>query len=207
MKLLPAILTLSSSTCALAFDLALAAAIEGNSRATPTITKTFYHTEVRRLHTSYDGDIGRRKNAISNELTNFSIERVSEREHYRLVSSISTEYLRLETLSGEKPKVSRGSVTGESVISDTRKDQPASSTDATKHDHNLNYEFHTVDKRSNNLYNLRVDLAPEGYISVYMSNSTAYKFCENEVEQDPPKARELHLAVLDATKTVTIPVH
>ncbi|CAN9265592.1 unnamed protein product [Alternaria alternata] len=144
---------------------------------------------------------------MSNESTSFSIERVSEREHYRLASSISTEYLRLETLSGEKPKVSRGSVTGESVISDTRRDRPASSTDAAKHDHNLNYEFHTVDKRSNNLYNLRVDLAPEGYISVYMSNSTAYEFCENQVEQDPPKTRELHLAVLDATKTVTIPVH
>ncbi|CAN9328619.1 unnamed protein product [Alternaria alternata] len=144
---------------------------------------------------------------MSNESTSFSIERVSEREHYRLASSISTEYLRLETLSGEKPKVSRGSVTGESVISDTRRDRPASSTDATKHNHNLNYEFHTVDKRSNNLYNLRVGLAPEGYISVYMSNSTAYEFCENQVEQDPPKTRELHLAVLDATKTVTIPVH
>ncbi|CAN9120025.1 unnamed protein product [Alternaria alternata] len=144
---------------------------------------------------------------MSNESTSFSIERVSERKHYRLASSISTEYLGLETLSGEKPKVSRGSVTGESVISDTRRDRPASSTDATKHDHNLNYEFHTVDKRSNNLYNLRVDLAPEGYISVYMSNSTAYEFCENQVEQDPPKTRELHLAVLDATKTVTIPVH
>lgn len=207
MKLLPNILTLSSSTCALAFDLALAAAVEDKGRTTPTITKTFYHTEVRRLHTSYDSDIGRSKRTMSNESTSFSIERVSEREHYRLASSISTEYLRLETLSGEKPKVSRGSVTGESVISDTRRDQPVSSTDATKHDHNLNYGFHTVDKRSNNLYNLRVDLAPEGYISVYMSNSTAYKFCENEVEQDPPKARELHLAVLDATKTVTIPVH
>ncbi|CAI9634138.1 unnamed protein product [Alternaria burnsii] len=144
---------------------------------------------------------------MSNESTSFSIERVSEREHYRSASSISTEYLRLETLSGEKPKVSRGSVTGESVISDTRRDQPVSSTDATKHDHNLNYEFHTVDKRSNNLYNLRVDLAPEGYISVYMSDSAAYEFCENQVEQDPPKTRELHLAVLDATKTVTIPVH
>ncbi|RYN17319.1 hypothetical protein AA0115_g11883 [Alternaria tenuissima] len=207
MKLLPNILTLSSSTCALAFDLALAAAVEDKGRTTPTITKTFYHTEVRRLHTSYDSDIGRSKRTMSNESTSFSIERVSEREHYRLASSISTEYLRLETLSGEKPKVSRGSVTGESVISDTRRDQPVSSTDATKHDHNLIYEFHTVDKRSNNVYNLRVDLAPEGYISVYMSNSTAYEFCENEVEQDPPKTRELHLAVLDATKTVTIPVH
>ena len=207
MKLLPNILTLSSSTCALAFDLALAAAVEDKGRTTPTITKTFYHTEVRRLHTSYDSDIGRSKRTMSNESTSFSIERVSEREHYRLASSISTEYLRLETLSGEKPKVSRGSVTGESVISDTRRDQPVSSTDATKHDHNLNYGFHTVDKRSNNLYNLRVDLAPEGYISVYMSNSTAYEFCENQVEQDPPKTRELHLAVLDATKTVTIPVH
>ncbi|RYN41611.1 hypothetical protein AA0114_g10759 [Alternaria tenuissima] len=207
MKLLPNILTLSSSTCALAFDLALAAAVEGNSRTTPTITKTFYHTEVRRLHTSYDSDIGRSKSAISNESTSFFIERVSKREHYRLASSTSTAYLRRETLSGEKPRVSGVSVTGESVISNTRKDRPASSNDATKHDHILNYEFHTVDKRSNNLYNLRIDLAPEGYISVYMSNSTAYELCENEVEQDPPKARELHFAVLDATKTVAIPVH
>jgi hypothetical protein len=207
MKLLPNILTLSSSTCALAFDLALAAAVEDKGRTTPTITKTSYHTEVRRLHTSYDSDIGRSKRTMSNESTSFSIERVSEREHYRLASSVSTEYLRLETLSGEKPKVSRGSVTGESVISDTRRDRPASLTDATKLDHSLNYEFHTVDKRSNNLYNLRVDLAPEGYISVYMSNSTTYEFCENQVEQNPPKTRELHLVVLDATKTVTIPVH
>ncbi|CAN9295868.1 unnamed protein product [Alternaria alternata] len=210
MKLLPTILTLSSSTCALAFNLALAAAVEGNSRTTPTITKTFYHTEVRRLHTSYDSDIGRSKRAISNESTSFFIGRVSEREHYRLASSISTAYLRRETLSGENPRASRISVTGESVISNTRKDRPASSNDATKHDHTLDYEFHTVDKRSNNLYNLRVDLAPEGYMSVYMSNSTASEFCENEVEQDPddsPKARELHVAVLDATKTVAIPVH
>ncbi|CAN9284818.1 unnamed protein product [Alternaria alternata] len=210
MKLLPNILTLSSSTCALAFDLALAAAVEGNSRTTPTITKTFYHTEVRRLHTSYDSDIGRSKSAISNESTSFSIERVSEREHYRLASSISTAYLRQDILSGEKPRVARVSVTGDSVISDTRKDRPASSNDATKHDDTLDYKFHTFDKRNTNLYNLRVDLAPEGYISVYMSNSTAYEFCEKEVEQDPddtPKARELHITVLNATKTVAIPVH
>ncbi|CAN9470768.1 unnamed protein product [Alternaria alternata] len=209
MKLLLNILTLSSSICALAFDLALAAAVEGKGRTTPTITKTFYHTEVRRLHSSYDSDIGRIKSAISNEPTSSFIERFSEREHDRLASSISTAYLRRKTLSGENPRVSRVSVTGESVISDTRKDRPASSNDATTHDDTLDYEFHTVDKRNINLYNLRVDLAPEGYISVYMSNSTASKFCEYGVEQDPddtPKARELHLAVLDATKTVAIPV-
>ncbi|RYO07104.1 hypothetical protein AA0121_g11777, partial [Alternaria tenuissima] len=210
MKLLPNILTLSSSTCALAFDLALAAAVEDKGHTTPTITKTFYHTEVRRLHTSYDSDIGRSKRAVSNESTSFFIERVSKREHYRLASSISTEYPTLETLSGEKPRVSQVSVTGESVISDTRKDRPASPNDATKHHHTLDYEFHTVDKRSNNLYNLRFDLVPEGYISVYMSNTTASEFCEYGVEQDPdetPKTRELHVAVLDATKTIAIPVH
>jgi hypothetical protein len=210
MKLLPTILTLSSITYALAFDLALAAAVEDKGRTTPTITKTFYHTEVRRLHSSYHSDISRTKSAISNESTSSFIERVSEREHYRSASSISTAYLRRETLSGEKPRVSQVSVTGESVISNTRKDRPASLNDATKHDQTLNYEFHTVDKRNTNIYNLRVDLAPEGYISVYMSNSTTYKFCENEVEQDPddsPKARELHVAVLYATKTVAIPVH
>ena len=210
MKLLPTILTLSSITCALAFDLALSAAVEDKGRTTPTITKTFYHTEVRRLHSSYGSDINRIKSAISNESTSSFIERVSEREHYRSASSISTAYLRRETLSGEKPRVSQVSVTGESVISNTRKDRPASLNDATKHDQTLDYEFHTVDKRNTNIYNLRVDLAPEGYISVYMSNSTAYEFCENEVEQDPddsPKARKLHVAVLDATKTVAIPVH
>ncbi|RYO14016.1 hypothetical protein AA0111_g12133 [Alternaria arborescens] len=210
MKLLPNILTLSSSTCALAFDLALAAAVEDKGHTTPTITKTFYHTEVRRLHTSYDSDIGRSKRAVSNESTSFFIERVSKREHYRLASSISTEYPTLETLSGEKPRVSQVSVTGESVISDTRKDRPASPNDATKHHHTLDYEFHTVDKRSNNLYNLRFDLVSEGYISVYMSNTTASEFCEYGVEQDPdetPKTRELHVAVLDATKTIAIPVH
>ncbi|KAI5371797.1 hypothetical protein J4E82_009537 [Alternaria postmessia] len=210
MKLLSTILTLSSITYALAFDLALAAAVEDKGRTIPTITKTFYHTEVRRLHSSYHSDIGRIKSAISNESTSSFIERVSEREHYRSASSISTAYLRRETLSGEKPRVSQVSVTGESVISNTRKDRPASLNDATKHDQTLDYEFHTVDKRNTNIYNLRVDLAPEGYISVYMSNSTAYEFCENEVEQDPddsPKARELHVAVLDATKTVAIPVH
>ncbi|KAB2099005.1 hypothetical protein AG0111_0g12790 [Alternaria gaisen] len=207
MKLPPNILTLSSSICALAFDLALAAAVEGKCRTTATITKTFYHTEVRRLHSSYDSDIGRSKRAISNESTSFFSERVSKREHYRLASSISTAYLRQEILSGEKPKVSRVSVTGDSVISNTRKDRPASSNDAIKHDDTLDYKFHTFNKRNTNLYNLRVDLAPEGYISVYMSNSTAYEFCENEVEQDPPKARELHLAVLDTTKKVAIPVH
>ncbi|CAN9467085.1 unnamed protein product [Alternaria alternata] len=108
------------------------------------------------------------------------------------------------------PRVFRVSGIGESVISDTRKDRPASPNDATKHDHTLDYEFHTVDKRSTKLYDLRVGLAPEGYISVYLSNSTASKFYEYGVEQDPddtPKARELHLSVLDATKSVAIPVH
>ncbi|RYN18440.1 hypothetical protein AA0112_g11564 [Alternaria arborescens] len=210
MKLLPNILTLSSSTCALAFDLALAAAVEDKGHTTPTITKTFYHTEVTRLHTSYDSDIGRSRRAVSNESTSFFIERVSKREHYRLASSISTAYPRLETLSGEKPKVSRVSVTGDSVISNTRKDRPASSNDTTKHDDTLDYKFHTIDKRSNNLYNLRFDLVPEGYISVYMSNTTASGFCEYGVEQGPdetPKTRELHVAVLDATKKIAIPVH
>ncbi|CAN9444967.1 unnamed protein product [Alternaria alternata] len=138
---------------------------------------------------SYDGDIGGRDSAISNGLTSISIEQIPWGD-------------------GEKPKVSRVSVTGDSVISNKRKDRHASSNDATKHDDTLDYKFHTFDKRNTNLCNLRVDLAPEGYISVYMSNSTVSKFCEYGVEQDlddTPKARELHLAVLDATKTVAIP--
>ncbi|KAL1796204.1 hypothetical protein ACET3X_004744 [Alternaria dauci] len=78
-----------------------------------------------------------------------------------------------------------------SVVSNTRTVGSASSNNTTKRNDTPDYE---LKKRKTQLYNLRAGLAPEGYISVYMSNSTAATFCESEMKQDldgSPKAREL----------------
>ncbi|KAG9189888.1 hypothetical protein G6011_06756 [Alternaria panax] len=197
-------------THALISNLALAAAIERDSRLTSTITKTIYQTEVRRLSTNYNGYFGKSESAISNRSGGPSVETVSKDSSVHSASSTSTTYDWLRDPGGKKPTISQLPVTGVPVTLDARHVDSASLNGAMKRDQTLESELETIKKRNANLYNLKAALAPEGYVSVYMSDSTASIFCDSETKQesgDAPKARELHLAVMNATKTVAIPIH
>ncbi|CAG5179427.1 uncharacterized protein ALTATR162_LOCUS9252 [Alternaria atra] len=210
MKTVLRLLTLSQSIHALAFNLALAAAIERSGRPTPTITKTIYHTEVQRLSNNYMSYCGRSGGAISNKSAASSIERIVEDESIYAASSTLPAYLLPRKPGGEMPTVSQLPVTGVPGIFNTKEAGPRSSNYAIKHGRTVNPEFGTINTRNANLYNLRVALAPGGYIFVYMPNSTASTFCEGQVERGSdvgPKVRELYLAVLNAKKEVAIPVH
>jgi hypothetical protein len=68
----------------------------------------------------------------------------------------------------------------------------------------------TITKRTDSLYHLKIDLASEGYISVYMPNSTASVFCKtggDVGDGDKEGPYRLDLVVQDSKQTVGIPVH
>ncbi|KAI4674777.1 uncharacterized protein J4E84_010383 [Alternaria hordeiaustralica] len=208
MKLLVSLLTLSLSTHALAFDFALAAPINRGERATPTITKTFYHTEVRRLSTNFKDHHVRSESLVSDSSVSLSDE-VFEALNGDTASSMATAFLWPRGASGQKPTISQLPVTGVPVSFNARQVGFVHFDDDTKRDEPLHSGVKIVDKRNTDLYHIKIDLASEGYISVFMSNSTASAFCKSEVELDSeggPKG-ELQLAVRNSTKVVAIPVH
>jgi hypothetical protein len=68
---------------------------------------------------------------------------------------------------------------------------------------------YTIDKRSTSLYHLKIDLAAEGYISVYMPNNTASLFCNTGGDigdGDKERPYQLNLIVRNPKQTVSIPV-
>jgi len=208
MKLLVSILTLSVSTHALAFDFALAAPIKRGERATPTITKTIYHTEVRRVSTNFKDHHGRSKSLVSDSSVSLSDE-VFEAVNGDTASSMATAFLWPRGKSGQKSTITQIPVTGIPVSFNARQVGFVHFDDDTKRDEPLHSGTKTVNKRNTDLYHIKIDLASEGYISVFMSNSTASAFCTSEVELDSeggPKG-ELQLAVRNSTKVVAIPVH
>ncbi|KNG44736.1 hypothetical protein DDE82_006710 [Stemphylium lycopersici] len=77
-----------------------------------------------------------------------------------------------------------------------------------RRDHIPDAEEDKTSDSSANLYSLRIDLASEGYISVYVPNITALTFCESSIAVwlEDSMESELHLAVQGSTKTVSIPV-
>jgi translation initiation factor 2B subunit (eIF-2B alpha/beta/delta family) len=97
-------------------------------------------------------------------------------------SFVSEAYLRPRKPGGEKPTISQIPVMGVPVVFSTKKVELTSSNDATNRGQALNVNPEPLDKRKTDLYNIKVDLAPEGYISVYITNSTASTFCESEVQ-------------------------
>ncbi|KAI4663192.1 uncharacterized protein J4E88_010827 [Alternaria novae-zelandiae] len=208
MKLSVSILTLSLSTHALAFDFALAAPIRHSERATHTITKTIYHTEVRRLSTSFKDHNVRSESLVSDSSASISDE-VFEAMNGDTASSMATTFLWPRGLGGQKPTVSQLPVTGVPVSFNARQVGFVHFDDDTKRDETLHPRPNIVNRRNTDLYHIKIDLASEGYISVFMSNSTASAFCKSEVELDSeggPKG-ELQLAVRNSTKIVAIPVH
>ena len=209
MKLLVSILNLSLSTHALAFDFALAAPIKRSERATPTITMTVYRTEVRKLSTSYNNPNRRGESVVYDSSAFISNTQASEALNDDAASSMATAFLWPRGASGEKPTISQLPVTGLPVSFNARQVGFVHFDDDTKRDEALHSGPNTVNKRSTDLYHIKIDLASEGYISVFMSNSTASAFCKSEVELDSeggPKG-ELQLAVRNSTKVVAIPVH
>ncbi|KAI4941936.1 hypothetical protein J4E91_010486 [Alternaria rosae] len=209
MRPLANLLILSLSTHALAFDFALAAPIERSRRAIPTITKTVYHTEVRRLSTNYSNQTDKSGSVVSDYSASTSNEDSFEDVTDNPTSSVSTAYLRPRAPSGQKPTISQLPVTGVSMMFNARQVGFVHLDDDTKRDEIPRSESNTVDRRSTDLYHIKIDLAHEGYISVFMSNSTASAFCKSEVELDSksePK-EELQLAVRNSTKVVAIPIH
>ncbi|KAI4912240.1 uncharacterized protein J4E92_010091 [Alternaria infectoria] len=208
MKLLVSILTLSLGTHALAFDFALAAPIKRGARATPTITKTIYHTEVRRLSTSFKDHHVRSESLGFYSSASISDE-VSEAINGDTATSMATAFLWPRGASGQKPTISQLPVTGLPVSFNARQVGFVHFDDDTKRDETLHPGPNIVNRRNTGLYHIKIDLASEGYISVFMSNSTASAFCKSEVELDSeggPKG-ELQLAVRNSTKVVAIPVH
>ncbi|KAI4912301.1 hypothetical protein J4E85_011034 [Alternaria conjuncta] len=208
MKLLVSILTLSLSTHALAFDFALAAPIKRSDRATPTITKTIYHTEVRRLSTSFKNHNVRSGSLVSDASASISDEDF-EAMNGDTASSMATAFLWPRGASGQAPTITQLPVTGVPVSFNARQVGFVHFDDDTKRDETLHPGSTIVNKRNTDLYHIKIDLASEGYISVFMSNSTASAFCKSEVELDSeggPKG-ELQVAVRNSTKVVAIPVH
>ncbi|KAI4606943.1 hypothetical protein J4E83_009854 [Alternaria metachromatica] len=208
MKLLVSVLTLSLSTHALAFDFALAAPIKRGERATPTVTKTIYHTEVRRLSTNLKDHHVRSESLVSDSSASVSDE-IFAAMNGDTASSMATAFLWPRGQSGQKPTVSQSPVTGVPVSFNARQVGFVHFDDDTKRDDTLHPAPNIVNRRNTDLYHIKIDLASEGYISVFMSNSTASAFCKSEVELDSeggPKG-ELQLAVRNSTKVVAIPVH
>ncbi|KAH6878483.1 hypothetical protein BKA58DRAFT_466156 [Alternaria rosae] len=209
MRLIASILTLSLSTYALAFDFALAAPIKRSERVTPTITKTVYQTEVRRLFTSFKDHDVRNESVVSDPSTSISNAEVFEDVHDDTASFMATVFLGPRGPSGQKPTIWQLPVTGVPVSFTARQVGFVHLDNDTKYDETLHSELNTVDRRNTGLYHIKINLASEGYISIFMSNSTASAFCESELEQDlegGPKG-ELQLAVRNSTKVVAIPVH
>ena len=209
MKLLVSILTLSLSTYALAFDFAHAAPIKRGERATPTITKTIYHTEVRRLSTGFKDHDARSEGLASDSSISTSNGQVSEDVDDDTATPMATAYLWPRGQSGQKPTISQLPITGVPVSFNARQVGFVHFDDDTKRDETLHPGPNIVNRRNTDLYHIKIDLASEGYISVFMSNSTASAFCKSEVELDSeggPKG-ELQLAVRNSTKVVAIPVH
>ncbi|KAI4702906.1 hypothetical protein J4E81_001779 [Alternaria sp. BMP 2799] len=209
MKLLVSILTLSLSTHALAFDFALAAPIKRSERATHTITKTFYHTEVRRLSTGFKDHEARSESFVSGSSLSISDGQVSEDADDNTATSMATAFLWPRGASGQTPTITQLPVTGVPVSFNARQVGFVHFDDDTKREEAVHSGPNTVNRRSADLYHIKIDLASEGYISVFMSNSTASAFCKSEVELDSeggPKG-ELQLAVRNSTKVVAIPVH
>ncbi|KAI4906466.1 hypothetical protein J4E90_010540 [Alternaria incomplexa] len=201
------VLTLSLGTHALAFDFALAAPIKRGERATPTITKTIYHTEVRRLSTSFKDHHVRSESLVSDSSASVA-DVVFEAMNGDTASSMAAAFLWPRGASGQKPTISQLPVTGLPVIFNARQVGFVHFDDDTKREEALHSGVTIVNRRSTDLYHIKIDLASEGYISVFMSNSTASAFCNSEVELDSeggPKG-ELQLAVRNSTKVVAIPV-
>jgi len=208
MKLLVSILTLSLSTHALAFDFALAAPIKRGERATPIVTKTIYHTEVRRLSTNFKDHHVRSESLVSDPSASISDE-VFKAMNGDIALSMATAFLWPRGASGQAPTITQSPVTGVPVSFNARQVGFVHFDDDTKRDEPLHSGVKIADKRNTDLYHIKIDLASEGYISVFMSNSTASAFCKSEVELDSeggPKG-ELQLAVRNSTKVVAIPVH
>ncbi|KAI4940363.1 hypothetical protein J4E86_010997 [Alternaria arbusti] len=208
MKLLVSVLTLSLGTHALAFDFALAAPIKRGERATPTITKTIYHTEVRRLSTSFKDHHVRSESLVSDSSASVA-DVVFEAMNGDTASSMAAAFLWPRGASGQKPTISQPPVTGLPVIFNARQVGFVHFDDDTKREEALHSGVTIVNRRITDLYHIKIDLASEGYISVFMSNSTASAFCKSEVELDSeggPKG-ELQLAVRNSTKVVGIPLH
>jgi hypothetical protein len=68
---------------------------------------------------------------------------------------------------------------------------------------------YTINKHSTSLYHMKVDLASEGYISVYIPNNTASLFCNTGGDiGDGDKLRpyRLELTIRNSKQTVGIPV-
>lgn len=209
MRLIASILTLSLSTHALAFALALAAPIKRSERATPTITKTVYHTEVWRLSTSFKDHDVRSESVVSDPSTFIFNDEVFEDVHDDTASPMATVFLWPRGPSGQKPTISQLPVIGVPVSFNGRQVGFVHLDNDTERDEALHSRPNTVDRRNTDLYHINIDLASEGYISVFMSNSTASAFCTSEVElgsEGGPKG-DLQLAVRNSTKTVAIPVH
>ncbi|KAI4649984.1 uncharacterized protein J4E78_008265 [Alternaria triticimaculans] len=195
-------------THALAFDFAIAAPIKRGQRATPTVTKTIYHTEVRRLSTSFKDHNVRSESLVSDSSASISDE-VFEAMNGDTASSMATAFLWPRGASGQKPTISQLPITGVPVSFNARQVGFVHFDDDTKREEALHSGTKTVNRRSTDLYHIKIDLASEGYISVFMSNSTASAFCKSEVELDSeggPKG-ELQLAVRNSTKVVAISVH
>ncbi|KAA8614415.1 hypothetical protein PtrV1_11445 [Pyrenophora tritici-repentis] len=73
----------------------------------------------------------------------------------------------------------------------------------------VNFNSNSTHDSSTDLYNLRVDLASEGYISIYVPSIAVSEFCDSVLKQggDDTDIQELLLAVYNATNAVKIPVH
>ena len=92
--------------------------------------------------------------------------------------------------------------------------QPARSVEVTstqqliKRDKIVHLNSKTAHKTSTDLYNLRVNLDSEGYISIYVTRNAVSGFCDGLSKQvgDTLDVQELSLAVYNATKLVDIPV-
>ncbi|KAI4653438.1 hypothetical protein J4E93_001204 [Alternaria ventricosa] len=209
MKLLVSILTLSLSTHALAFDFALAAPIRRSERAAHTITKTIYHTEVRKLSVSVKNHNARSDGVVSDSSISTSDGQVSEDVDDDIATSMATAFFWPRGPGGQRPTISQLPVTGLPVSFNARQVGFVHFDDDTEREDALHLGAKTVNRRNTDLYHIKIDLASEGYISVFMSNSTASAFCTSEVEPDSeggPKVA-LQLAVRNSTKIVAIPVH
>ncbi|KAL7779622.1 hypothetical protein CFE70_009127 [Pyrenophora teres f. teres 0-1] len=94
-------------------------------------------------------------------------------------------------------------------------DQPGRSAEVatteqlSKRDKTVRVNSKSTHDSGTDLFNLRVDLASEGYISIYVPSVAVSSFCDGVLKQegDAMDIHELLLAVYNATNAVKIPVH